>query len=332
MNQKHAICVIGGDGIGPEVVGEAVRVLKATTRSFEFTQAAAGYGAYKKYGTPLPSETVETAKKSDAVLFGAVTTPPNIDGYRSPIVALRKELSLFANVRPFEPMPGVAALKPLDIVLVRENTEDLYTGREHEIEDGFMAERIITGRASTRIIRFAFNLAQTKKRRKVTLVHKANVLRKSDGLFLSIGQKIAKEFPKIEFTDMLVDSCAMQLIKAPEQFDVIVTTNMFGDILSDEIAALNGGLGVAPSANIGQNHAVFEPVHGSAPKHAGQNRANPMASILSACLLLEYVEEFEAAQKIRLALRKTLESGIKTSDLGGPASMSAFTDGVIANI
>jgi len=329
MKKPHFICVIGGDGIGPEVTQETVRLLKETTLSFVFIEAELGYGAYQKYGTPLPGETIEKAKQSDVVLFGAVTSPPNIEGYRSPIVELRRELLLYANVRPFEPLPGVRAVKPLDILLVRENTEDLYAGVEHEIEDGIMAERIITRKASERIIRFAFQIAHTKKRHKVTLIHKANVLRKSDGLFLSIGKQIANEFPYIEYTDMLVDSCAMQLIKAPEQFDVIVTTNMFGDILSDEIAALNGGLGVAPSANIGDQHAVFEPVHGSAPKYAGQNQANPTASILSACLMLEYLEEFTIAGHIRSALKETLARGVKTRDLGGVASMSEFTDAVI---
>ena len=327
--KKYNIAVIGGDGIGPEVIGEAITLLKATGIEFKFSYAEGGYGAYKKYKTPLPTETISICKKSDAILFGAVTTPPHIENYKSPIISLRKRFDLYANVRPFISLPIPSQRQDINIILFRENTEDLYTGEEYKIPGGAVAKRVITKKASKRIIQTAFEFAVKNKRKKVTVVHKANVLRLTDGLFLKIAQSLSRKYSNIIYEEMLVDSCAMQLIKKPESFDVVVTTNMFGDILSDEIAALTGGLGVAASANIGKTQALFEPVHGSAPKYAGKNSANPLASFLSACLMLEYLGEIKTAIKIKKAINSSLQNKYMTKDLGGTTSMTDFTKKVI---
>jgi len=327
--KKYNIAVIGGDGIGPEVIGEAITLLKATGIEFKFSYAEGGYGAYKKYKTPLPTETISICKKSDAILFGAVTTPPHIENYKSPIISLRKRFDLYANVRPFISLPIPPQRQDINIILFRENTEDLYTGEEYKIPGGAVAKRVITKKASKRIIQTAFEFAVKNKRKKVTVVHKANVLRLTDGLFLKIAQSLSRKYSNIIYEEMLVDSCAMQLIKKPESFDVVVTTNMFGDILSDEIAALTGGLGVAASANIGKTQALFEPVHGSAPKYAGKNSANPLASFLSACLMLEYLGEIKTAIKIKKAINSSLQNKYMTKDLGGTTSMTDFTKKVI---
>jgi len=330
--KTYTICTIGGDGIGPEVTQESIRLLQATGLSLRFVSAEAGFGAYQKYKTPLPQKTIDSARKSDAILFGAVTTPPGIKDYFSPIVRLRKQLDLYANVRPFKSLLIPSQKPHIDFIIVRENTEGMYSGRERLTKDGAIAERVLTKKGCERIITFAFELAQKNKRKKVTIVHKANVLRVTDGMFLEIGKKIAKKYPTILVDDMLVDSCAMQLVKKTESFDVIVTTNMFGDILSDEAAGLMGGLGVASSANIGDTRGLFEPVHGSAPKYAGKNVANPLASFLSVCLMLEFLGETKLSNKIKKTLFKVIKSGQVTKDLGGKLSMSGFTDKVIDNL
>lgn len=326
---EYTICVIGGDGIGPEVTAASCRLLENTGLKFTFIQKEAGFGVFEKTGFSLPEETIEAAMAADAILFGAVTTPPNIDGYKSAIIALRKKLNLFANVRPICPLPIAGERTDIDFVIVRENTEDLYIGEEEAIKDGFVAKRVITRTASERIIRFAFELAKKQNRKLVTAVHKANVLRKTDGLFLDIARTIAKEYPEIMFEDMLVDSAAMRIIKNPEHFQILVTTNMFGDILSDEATALVGGLGVVPSANIGIDQALFEPVHGSAPKYAGKNTANPLASFRSAEMMLEFLGETKVAHKIHLSFKSVLQKEIKTRDLGGNATTAEFTQAVI---
>lgn len=323
---------MGGDGIGPDVTIESIRLLQATGISFNFVQAEIGFEAYNKYGTPLPQKTIEICKKSDAILFGAITTPPNIKGYFSPIVHLRKNLDLYANVRPFKSLPIPNQKPGIDFIIVRENTEDLYAGQERLTKEGAIAERVITKKGCEKIIKFAFELAKKQNRKKVTVVHKANILRITDGLFLDIAKKISQRYPQIIMEEMLVDSCAMQLIKKTEAFDVIVTTNMFGDILSDEAAGLTGGLGVAASGNMGNNQGLFEPVHGSAPKYAGRNIANPMASFLSSAMMLEFLGEDKMAQKIRISIKKTIELGLTTKDLGGKLKSSEFTDKVINNL
>lgn len=327
--KEYNICVIGGDGIGPEVIASSCRVLESTRLKFRFIQKAAGYGCYRKTGFSLPRDTIAAAKIADAILFGAVTTPPNIDGYQSPIIALRRQFNLFANVRPISPLPITGERSDIDFVIVRENTEDLYIGEEEAIKDGFVAKRVITRTASERIIRFAFELAKKQNRSLVTVVHKANVLRKTDGLFLEIAQSIAKEYPKIILEDMLVDSAAMRIIKNPEHFQILVTTNMFGDILSDEASALVGGLGVVPSANIGNGRALFEPTHGSAPKYAGKNIANPLASFRAVEMMLEFFGEATAAIKLQSSINSVLQKGIKTKDLDGSATTTEFTQAVI---
>ena len=332
MKKKYQICYMGGDGIGPDVTIESIRLLQATGISFNFVQAEIGFEAYNKYGTPLPQKTIEICKKSDAILFGAITTPPNIKGYFSPIVHLRKNLDLYANVRPFKSLPIPNQKPGIDFIIVRENTEDLYAGQERLTKEGAIAERVITKKGCEKIIKFAFELAKKQNRKKVTVVHKANILRITDGLFLDIAKKISQRYPQIIMEEMLVDSCAMQLIKKTEAFDVIVTTNMFGDILSDEAAGLTGGLGVAASGNMGNNQGLFEPVHGSAPKYAGRNIANPMASFLSSAMMLEFLGEDKAAKKIIKVIIKTIKLGFTTQDLGGKLKSSEFTDKVINNL
>jgi len=332
MKKKYQICYMGGDGIGPDVTDESIRLLQATEIGFDFVPAEIGFGAYEKYGTPLPEKTVDICKKSDAILFGAITTPPNIKGYFSPIVRLRKILDLFANVRPFKSLPIPEQKQGIDFVIIRENTEDLYVGQERLTKEGAVAERVITKKACERIVRFAFDLTRKQKRKKVTVVHKANILRITDGLFLEIAKKIASSYSDIVMEDMLVDSCAMQLIKKTESFDVIVTTNMFGDILSDEAAGLTGGLGVAASGNVGESRGLFEPVHGSAPKYAGKNVVNPTASFLSSAMMLEFLGEDKAAKKIIKVIIKTIKLGFTTQDLGGKLKSSEFTNKVIENL
>jgi isopropylmalate/isohomocitrate dehydrogenase-like protein len=332
MKKKYQICCMGGDGIGPEVTTQSIKLLEATGIDFDFINSEIGFEAYKKYGTPLPEKTIIMCRKSDAILFGAITTPPNIKGYFSPIVRLRKVLDLYANVRPFKSLPIPDQKQGIDFIIVRENTEDLYVGQERLTKEGAIAERVITKKGCEKILKFAFDLAERQNRKKVTVVHKANILRITDGLFLNIAKKISRSYPKIVMEDMLVDSCAMQLIKKTAVFDVIVTTNMFGDILSDEAAGLTGGLGVAASGNMGNNQGLFEPVHGSAPKYAGKNIANPTASFFSSAMMLEFLGEDKMSQKIRKSIIKTIKLGLTTKDLGGKLKSSEFTDKVIENL
>lgn len=317
MPKKFKLCVIGGDGIGPELLKHALVIIERLNKNFEIVEEEAGFAAFKKYATPLPEKTIAACKAADAILFAAVTTPPHIKNYFSPIVRLRKLLNLYANVRPFYSLPIKNSTKGIDFIIVRENTEDLYSGVEKKIPGGFSAERIITKKASERIISFAFNLARKKGRKKVTVIHKANVLRLTDGLFLESARKVAQNYPDIELTDMLVDSCALQLIKNPAQFDIIVTTNMFGDILSDEASALVGGLGVVASANIGASQGLFEPVHGSAPKYTGQDKINPLAMLISVTMMLEYLKLDKEAWLLKKAITRSMKEKIVTYDLGG---------------
>lgn len=320
--KTYTICVLPGDGVGPEVVAAGVEVLKALPVDWRFIEGEIGYGTYLKCGDPLPAETLEKVSKADATLFGATTTPPNIPNYSSAIIRLRKRFDLFANVRPCRSLPNPISRPGIDLVVVRENTEDLYSGIERLEENGERAvtERIITRKGSLRVLRYAFKLAVQTGKNKVTVVHKANVLRETCGLFRKAALEAAQEFPEIQMEEMLVDTCAMELIRAPEQFQVIVTTNMFGDILSDEASMLVGGLGIASSANIGEGAAVFEPVHGSAPKIAGHNIANPIATILAAKLMLDYLGEQALGKQLEQAVYLAIEHGDVTPDLGGTLS------------
>ena len=327
----HRVCLLPGDGIGPEVVGQARRVLDALQVPLEFTQGEIGYGAYKKLGTPLPEETLEKVRRADATLFGAVTTPPNIPGYFSAIIRLRQTFELFANIRPCRSIPHPSSRPHINLVIVRENTEDLYSGVERVEDNGNRAisEMIITRKASERILHKAFSLAGDLHFQKVTVVHKANVLRATCGLFLRVAGEVADLYPDVVMQDMLVDTCAMELIRDPQQFQVIVTTNLFGDILSDEASMLVGGLGVACSGNIGEGAAIFEPVHGSAPNIAGQHKANPLATFLSTAMLLDFLQEPEPARRLERAVNETIRLGQVTEDLGGQLTTEESTDSVI---
>lgn len=314
----YNLTVIPGDGIGPEVTEAALYVMDALDVNFNYTTAYAGEECFQKTGTTIPEETIKLAKKADASLFGAVTTVP---GMKSAIITLRKELNLYANLRPVKSYPGIDSLyKDLDILIVRENTEGLYSGIEEYTSEGATATRVITRDASEKISRFAFNQAEKSGRSKVTAVHKANVLKKTDGIFREEFFKVAETFPNIRSDEKYVDAAAMFMVSNPRIFDVVVTTNLFGDILSDEGAGLVGGLGIVPSANIGDENALFEPVHGSAPDIAGKGISNPSAIILSAIMMLNYLGNAEEAHKLENALLEVLsQSKVLTPDLGGSA-------------
>ena len=321
---KYRISLIKGDGTGPEIIEATMLVLNNTGLDIEWEECVAGEEALEKFGTPIPAATIESIKRNKVALKGPITTPVGT-GFRSVNVALRQELGLFANVRPVRSFEGAPSrFNNIDLVVVRENTEDLYAGVEHYVdEDKTCAEsiRIITRKASERIVRFAFDYARENGRKKVTAVHKANIMKFTDGLFLDIAREVAGDFPDIEFDDRIVDNMAMQLVKNPENFDVIVTTNLFGDILSDLCAGLVGGLGLAPGANIGRDYALFEAVHGSAPKYKGQYKVNPTAVILASAMMLGYLGEKDWEKRIVDAVAETIKEGkYVTYDLGGSAS------------
>jgi 3-isopropylmalate dehydrogenase len=313
----YKIAVIPGDGIGKEVMEATINILEASKLEFEYTFANAGDEYAEKTGKPLPEETINIVKQSQACLFGAAG-----ESAADVIVKLRRELDLYVNLRPVKSYPGTKCIyNNIDFVIVRENTEGLYSGIEEYTKDGATALRVITNKASERICRFAFEYAERTGRNKVTAVHKANVLKKTDGIFKDNFYKVADEFSDVESDDKYVDATAMFFITKPDMFDVIVTTNLFGDILSDEGAGLVGGLGLIPSANIGENYGLFEPVHGSAPRLAGKGVANPSAMVLSAVMMLDYLNESEEARKLEKALISVLNEGkIVTNDLGGNAS------------
>ncbi|HZD13187.1 MAG TPA: isocitrate/isopropylmalate dehydrogenase family protein [Candidatus Binatus sp.] len=326
--KTHKISVLPGDGVGPEVVDATLMVLDAVQEvekvRLEYVKGDAGFYCIEKYGTNLPPHTVELIKKTEACLKGPMTTPEEPGSPRSVAVTLRSIFDLYANMRPARTLPNVESLKPgIDMVIVRENTEGLYAGKEFEVTPGVgVAMRIITKAASERVTRFALDLAM-KRRKRLTFVHKGNILKITDGIFKDAVHAVAKSYPQVELEDMHIDAATMQLIKRPESFDVLVTTNLFGDILSDEAAQLVGGLGVAAGANIGDHFGMFEPVHGSAPKYTGQNRVNPVATIESVRLMMEYLGEKRAADRIKVGVEKVLEEGkTLTYDLGGKAKTS----------
>jgi isocitrate dehydrogenase (NAD+) len=332
------VTLISGDGIGPSISSATVRILEAAGADIEWDPQYAGQAGVAKYGDPIPDATLDSIKRTRIALKGPLETPVG-EGFRSINVALRKTFDLYANVRPAHTIVKGGRFDDIDIVLVRENTEGLYVGIEHYIRVGSdpraAAESIaiVTRAGSERIIRYAFDYAMQHGRKKVTLVHKANILKYSSGLFLDVGRMIAHEYSDIEFQEMIVDATAMNLVLHPERFDVIVTTNLFGDILSDQISGLVGGLGLAPGANIGHGGAIFEAVHGTAPDIAGKGVANPSALVLAACMMLEYMNDDERASRIRNALETTIrEKKTVTRDLGGTASTDQFTDAVIARL
>lgn len=330
----YSICLLPGDGIGPEVIACAKGVLNALPLTWDFTESGIGFEEYQRSGSPLPDSTLQSIRHADATLFGAVTTPPAIPNYFSPVVRMRQSLDLYANLRPTRSIPHESSRPNIDILIVRENTEGLYSSIERLEEDGARAvtERVITRKGSERIIRKAFDMARQTNRKSLHVVHKANVLRQTCGLFRSVAFEIAKEYPDIELKEMLVDTCAMELVRAPEQFEVIVTTNLFGDILSDEACMFVGGLGVAASGNIGAEAAVFEPVHGSAPPLVVTGKANPVAMFLATAMMLDYLNETESAQRLRHAVNDCIASLETTPDLGGRFTTSEVTDAVISKL
>ncbi|HZK23874.1 MAG TPA: isocitrate/isopropylmalate dehydrogenase family protein [Oscillospiraceae bacterium] len=330
----YTITLLPGDGIGPGITAATKKVLAATGVPITWEEHVVGEQALADFGTPLPETVLASIKKNKVALKGPVTTPIGT-GFRSINVALRKQLDLYANLRPVRTYPGInTRYQQVDLVIVRENTEGLYAGVEHMVgEDAAESIKIITRKGSERICRFAFTYAQENNRRKVTAVHKANIMKCTDGLFLSIAREIAQEFPDIEFEDRIIDNMCMQLVQKPENYDVLVAPNLYGDILSDLCAGLVGGLGVTPGANIGQDVAVFEPVHGSAPKYAGLDKANPTALILSAVLMLRYLGEHTAAERVENALAAVLHEGkTVTYDLGGSAQGMAMAEAIIAKL
>jgi isocitrate dehydrogenase (NAD+) len=330
------VTLIRGDGIGPEVVDAAVRAVEATGADIAWEPADAGAGAVPAHGTPLPDPTLESIRRNRLCLKGPLATPIG-GGYRSVNVALRLEFDLYANLRPARTFAGLPnRYDKVDLVVVRENTQGEYSGIEHFIDPTKSAAEaisIITRFGSDRIVRFAFDYARANKRRRVTLVHKANILKMTSGLFLQVGREIAQSYPDVEFTDLIVDNCAMQLVRDPTRLDVIVTTNLFGDILSDLTAGLVGGLGLVAGANIGENAAIFEAVHGTAPDIAGKGLANPTAVMLAGAMLLERMGQPERAARLEAAVRRAVGDGRDlTPDLGGSGTTRTFTDRVVATL
>jgi len=329
----HTVTLIPGDGIGPEVSEAAVRVIAATGVKIDWERMEAGADVIIKYGSPLPDDVVHSIVRNRTALKGPISTPIG-GGFASANVALRKRLNLYANVRPVRTLPGVKSrFDNVNLVVVRENSEDLYSGLEHIVVPGVVESlKIITETACLRIGRFAFQYAVENGRKKVTAVHKANIMKLADGLFLECTRRASREYPEIEYEELIVDNTCMQMVMRPERFDVMVMENLYGDILSDLASGLIGGLGLTASSNIGENGvAVFEAVHGSAPDIAGRNLANPIALILSAVLMLKHLNEGEAAHRIEQAVNKVLIEGQHiTGDLGGSATTTQITDAIIA--
>ena len=327
----HEVTLIPGDGIGPEITAAAVRILEETGVKFNWDRQEAGAEAYEKYHEYMPQSLVDSFERTKVGLKGPITTPIG-GGFSSINVALRKRFTLYANFRPIRNLPHIATRYPdVDLIIIRENTEGLYSGIEHEVVPGVVESlKIITEVASTRIARFAFEYARKNKRRRVHCIHKANIMKLSDGLFLRCARNISKEYPEITYGEHIVDNTCMQLVTNPYQYDVLVLENLYGDIISDLCAAFVGGLGLVPGANYGDGCAIFEAVHGSAPDIAGRNIANPTALLRSGVLMLRYFGETEAANRIRSAVEKVYRSKEKrTRDVGGTATTSEYADAVI---
>jgi len=328
--KKHRITLIPGDGIGPEVIKPALRLIKAAGVDVEWETHLAGAAALKKHNTTLPQQLMDSFAKNKLALKGPVTTPVG-EGFASVNVELRQSFNLYANLRPIKNLPGVKArYENVDLIIVRENTEGLYSGIEHEVVPGVMESlKIITEKASTRIAKFAFNYAKANGRKKISAIHKANIMKLTDGLFLQCAKNVAPSYKKIGFSDLIVDNACLQLVLDPTRFDVLLLENLYGDIVSDLAAGLVGGLGVVPGANLGDTHALFESVHGSAPDIKGKNIANPTAVILAAVMMLEHISEKKAAARISAALLAVLARGDRlTPDLGGSASTTQFADAI----
>jgi isocitrate dehydrogenase (NAD+) len=333
---KTKVVLIPGDGIGPEICSAVQRIFEAARLDIEWILAEAGLGLIEKKGVGIEASTLDLLKSVGVALKGPTTTPVG-GGHKSINVTVRKALDLFVNLRPIKPLPGVETRfsgLPIDMLIVRENIEDTYGGIEHQqTPDSAQALRITTRSGSLRCHRYAFELAKREKRKRVTCVHKANIMKITDGIFLEAFREVAKEFPGIEATDIIVDNCCMQMVTKPEQFDVLVLPNLFGDIVSDLAAGLVGGLGVASGANIGRNCAIFEAVHGSAPDIAGKNLANPTALLMSAVSMLRHIKLLDAAQRLESAIVKTLQNPqTRTRDCGGKLGTQEFSDAIIQNL
>ena len=331
---KHKITLIPGDGIGPEVTKPTLEIIKAAGVKIEWETYLAGAEALKKHGTTIPKQLMDSFERNRVALKGPVTTPVG-EGFTSVNVALRQTFNLYANLRPIKNLPGVKArYQGIDLIVVRENTEGLYSGIEHEVIPGVVESlKIMTEKACTKISKFAFDFARRNGRKKVAAVHKANIMKMSDGLFLDCARKVAASYKTIGFSDVIVDNACLQLVINPWQFDVLLMENLYGDILSDLAAGLVGGLGVVPGANLGDNHALFEAVHGSAPDIKGKNIANPSAMIQAAIMMLRHLSEKAAANRISLALERVLMRGeVLTPDLGGTASTKKFADAIVREI
>jgi isocitrate dehydrogenase (NAD+) len=328
---SYRVVLIPGDGIGPEVCAATRTILDASGVAIEWQEEPAGQVALDTVGDPMPQSTLDAVGSADATLKGPTATPKGV-GFRSVNVALRQKLNLYANYRPARSLPGVKTrFEDVDLIVIRENTEGLYSGLEHTVVPGVVESlRVITEKASKRIAKFAFETARRQGRKRVTCVHKANILKLSDGLFLKCCQEVAAEFTDIEFNDWIVDAAAMKLVSDPQAFDVLVMENLFGDILSDLTSGLVGGLGITPSANVGEKLAVFEAVHGTAPDIAGKGLANPTALVLSGVLMLRFLGEKDAADRVENAVRNVLAEGkVRTGDLGGKSSTSEYTQAVM---
>jgi isocitrate dehydrogenase (NAD+) len=334
MGKTHQVTLIPGDGIGPEVTQATLRVLDASGVKFAWDEVPAGEGALRSEGAVIPPRAFESIRRTKVALKGPVGTPIG-GGHRSVNVTLRQTMDLYACLRPVRNLPGIKTrFEGVDLVIVRENTEGLYSGIEHTVVPGVTESlKIVTEKACTRIARFAFEYAKTRGRKKVTAVHKANIMKLTDGLFLDCCRKVREGYPAIEYEELIIDNCAMQMVVRPTRFDVLVMDNLYGDILSDLAAGLVGGLGVVPGANIGDREAVFEPVHGTAPDIVGKGLANPTAMIQSATLMLDHLGEMDVATRIRKALDRVLGEGKAiTGDLGGKASTTQFTDAMVAAV
>jgi len=332
--QLHRVVLIPGDGIGPEVTEAAVRVTEAAGVRIDWQRLEAGGDVIAKYGSPVPDPVLNAIRSAGVALKGPIATPI-AGGFKSANVVLRQALELFACVRPVKSIPGLATrFEDVDLVLVRENTEGLYSGLEHRVAPGIVESiKVVTERACLRIAEYAFALAERERRRTVTAVHKANIMKLSDGLFLECARRIARDHREIDYREIIIDNCAMQLVRDPTQFDVLLLENLYGDILSDLCAGLVGGLGVVPGSNVGEHCAVFEAVHGSAPDIAGKRIANPSAMLLSTVMLLRHLGESRAADSIERAVHAALaDPASRTRDLGGPADLDRFTETVIGRL
>lgn len=335
--EPFTICLLPGDGIGPEVIAAARTAIAATGLACQFVEAEVGWGCFERHGTALPEETLQAVKAADAALLGAVSSPSRrVAGYRSPVVGLRQGLDLYACIRPVQTPPLPDQRPGVDMVVVRENSEGLYAGREERSSTGdettAIAQRVITTRGSRRIATFALDYARRHGRKRITIVHKANVLRETCGLFREVALDVFAPADELTVDELLVDTAAYHMVRTPERFDVVVTTNLFGDILSDIASAWGGGLGLAVSANLGDKHAIFEPVHGSAPDIAGRGIANPLAAIGAAALLLEHLGEYERGAQLRSGIDAALRSDTHTPDLGGTGTTAEVLNIVLSHV